>query len=246
MATRRLLLAFLVLLPARQLCAQPAPADERLWVSVNGGTQTGTKAFSDTVEVPLYQENKRIDTTYPRAGGVFVSGAGGFRIWRQLSVGVGVSRAARTRDAKVGASLPHPFFDNRPRSVEGTAKSTREEVGAHVKIAWTVAPSPHLRLILSGGPSIISVRQTLVSDVNFSESYPYDTAAFTSATASTASKSATGGHASADVFWLFSRHFGAGGVIQFARARVKLTSGSRTIAIDAGGAQAGAGLRLVF
>lgn len=246
MATRSLLLVLALLLPARLVSAQPAAATGKIWISVNGGTQTGTKGFNDAVESPLNLETKKVETTYPRGGGVLVLAGGGYRIWKQLSVGLGVTRVARTADAHVSASLPHPFFDNRPRTIEGTARSTREEVGAHVKIAWTVAPGPHLRLILSGGPSMISVRQTLVGDVAFSETYPYDTAAFASATASTASKSATGGHAAADVFWLFSPHFGAGGVIQFSRASVKLASGSRTIAIDAGGAQAGAGLRLVF
>jgi hypothetical protein len=246
MMPRRLLLALVFLLPARAVCAQSAPPDEKVWISVNGGTQTGTKGFSDSIESPLYLETKNVETAYPRGGGVMILAGGGVRIWKQLSVGLGATRIARTADAQVSARLPHPFFDNQPRTVEGKVRSTREEVGAHVKIAWTVAPSPHLRVILSGGPSIISVRQTLVTDVNFSESYPYDTAAFTSATASSASKSATGAHAAADVFWLFSRHLGAGGVIQFSRASVKLASGSHTITIDAGGAQAGAGLRLVF
>src|SRR5439155_15639510 len=117
------------------------------------------KGFSDIVGTPLYQETRKITTSYPRGGGALVSGAGGVRIWKRLSVGLGVTHVSRSGDAPVQASLPHPFFDNQPRSVAGTARATREEIGAHVKIAWTMALSPRLRLIVAGGPSIVSLRQ---------------------------------------------------------------------------------------
>jgi hypothetical protein len=45
---------------------------------------------------------------------------------------------------------------------------------------------------------------------------------------------------------MFSRNVGAGGLVQITRATAKLPAGDRTISVDAGGAQVGAGLRFVF
>jgi len=82
--------------------------------------------------------------------------------------------------------------------------------------------------------------------VNFSETYPYDTAAFTSADVTESSRTAVGVYVGADVAWMFSQHVGAGGLAQFTRATVKENVGDRTVSIDAGGAQLGGGVRFVF
>jgi hypothetical protein len=101
--------------------------------------------------------------------------------------------------------------------------------------------------MITGGPSYISVGQTIATDVQYAQTYPYDTATFTSATTTHPSKGAVGFNAGADVAWMFRRNVGVGGLVQFSRAMVKLpASGGRTISFDAGGAQIGAGLRLVF
>jgi hypothetical protein len=223
--------------------AQPA---ERAWISINAVGGTGAKSFTDSVQTPLYQETETITTTYPAVNGLVVSSAGGVRVWKQLSVGAGVSHLSRTGEAAISASLPHPFFDNQPRAVSGQTGATHEELGFDVKIAWTAQLAPTVRLILSGGPSVITVHQTIVTGVQYSESYPYDTAQFTSAVTTTATKAAPGVNAAADVFWLFSRHLGAGGIIQVAHATVTLSVDSRSIPIDAGGFQAGGGIRFVF
>ena len=253
-----LALALACLLPATMANAQtggqaaappPLPAKppiERGWITLNVGSGSGSSGFSDTIQKPLYTETETIATTYPGGGGLVASGAVGFRIWKQLSAGVGVSHTSRSDDAAIDASLPHPFFDNQPRQISGTANATHEEMGVDVKIGWTVPLSPRMRLILSGGPSFITVHQGVVTGVKYSESYPYDTAQFATADVTTASKGATGFNAAADVFWLFSRHFGAGGLVQVTHAHVSLSVDGRALPLDAGGVQAGGGLRLVF
>jgi hypothetical protein len=243
--------AFALLLTVQAALAQAAPAAaaapvERGWITINVGAAAGPTGFSDTVQTALYQESETIATSYPGGGGLSVSGAGGYRVWRQLSAGAGVSHVAHTGEASIDASLPHPFFDNQPRAIGGTTSAAHDETSIDLKAGWMVTLAPRVRLLLSGGPSIVAVTQTIVTGVTYSESYPFDTAQFTSAGTQTLSRSAVGFNAGADLFWLFSRHAGAGGLVQFTHARVALPASGHAVAMDAGGVQGGGGIRFVF
>lgn len=247
---RRILTASLVAIAlgqARPAVAQAHSWPERIWVSVSGGVQPAVNSFSDTFEVPLYAENEKISIDYPVKGGALIAASGGYRVWKQLAIGMGVTRHNRRAPAAVDARLPHPFFDHQLRPIEGTTPATRTELGAHLLVGWMMPLTDRLRVLITVGPSVLSVRQTLVTGVEFTEAYPYDTATFKSATTTSATATATGFNAGADVFWMFSRRIGAGGLVQITRARAKEPAGTgRTVSVDAGGAQVGAGLRLVF
>lgn len=240
-------LATLVLGQARPAVAQAPAWPEKIWVSVSGGIQPAANSFSDAFDVPLYAENEKISIDYPVKGGALIAARGGYRVWKRLAIGIGVTRYNRRAQAVVDAQLPHPFFDNQLRPIDGTTSVTRRELGAHVLVGWMMPLTDRLRVLVTAGPSVLSVRHTLVTGVEFTETYPYDTAAFKGATTNDATASATGFNAGADVFWMFSRRIGAGGLVQVTRARARLPAGSgRTVSVDAGGAQAAAGLRLVF
>jgi hypothetical protein len=232
---------------ARPALAQTRVWPERIWFSVSGGAQPAANSFSDTVEVPLYAEAEKVSIDYPGKGGAVVAASGGYRVWKQLALGLGVTRYNRQAQATVDAQIPHPFFDNRFRHVQGAAPATRTEIGTHVLIGWMMPLSDRFRILVTAGPSVLSVRQTLVTGVEFSETYPYDTAAFKSATAGSATARTTGFNAGADLFWMFSRNVGAGGLVQVTHARAQeRTATGHTVSVNAGGAQVGAGLRFVF
>jgi len=237
----------IVLGAASPAVAQTRAWPERFWGGVSGGIQPTVNSFDDAFERELYQETERVTVGYPLKSGAVIAASGGARVWKQLAVGFGATRYNRRGSATVTARLPHPFFDNQFREIEGTTTTTRRETGAHVLIGWMMPLGDTLRLIVTAGPSVLSVGQTLVTDVQFSETFPYDTAEFTAATTTNATRTATGFNAGADVFWMFSRRIGAGGLVQFSRARARLNAASgRTVTVDAGGVQAGLGLRFVF
>ena len=232
---------------AAEARAQARDWPERLWFGVSGGVQPAANGFDDAFELPLYAETERVTVDYPVKGGALIEASGGYRVWKRFTVGLGVTRYSRRSDATVHAELPHPFFDNQFRVVEGTTSALRGETAAHLLLGWMIPVSDRLRVIITAGPSIVSVEQTLVTDVEFSEVFPYDTAEFTGATTRRSTRSATGFNAGADVMWMFSPRFGAGGLVQITRARAHLSAGEgRTIAVDAGGAQVAFGLRMFF
>lgn len=227
--------------------AQSRDWRERIWLGVSGGFQPAANGFDDAFEVPLYAETERVTVGYPVEGGALVAASGGYRVWKRFTVGLGVSRYSRRSDATVTARLPHPFFDNQFREIEATTSTLRGETGTHLLLGWMMPVTDRIRVIVTAGPSFMSVEQTVVTGVQFAETYPYDTAAFTAATTRRATRSATGFNAGADVMWMFSRHIGAGGLVQVTRARARLSPAEgRTIAVDAGGAQAALGIRLIF
>ena len=240
--------AFLTIMAcAAAAAAQDREWSERIWISAGGGVQPAGKSFGDTFQLPLYTENETVTVDYPVKGGALIAVRGGYRLWKRFTVGAGVTRYSQRADARVQAQLPHPFFDNRFRWIEGTTSALRGETSTHVLIGWMQPLSDRLRVMLTAGPSFVNVEQTLVTDVQYAEVYPYDSADYSGATTRRATRGATGFNAGADVTWMFARRFGAGALIQFSRARVQLNAGeNRRISVDAGGAQAAAGIRLFF
>jgi hypothetical protein len=172
--------------------AQPGQWPEKFWVGVGGGVQPVSNSFSDDFTKPLYTEDEQVSVSYPVKSGVLVAGSGGYRIWKQLALGVGFTYYTASGDADVDAELPHPFFDNQFRHVSGTTDASRSETGVHIMAAWMLPLSNRFRIILSAGPSVLNVSQTVVTDVQFSETFPYDTAEFTGATKTDASHTAIG------------------------------------------------------
>ena len=244
LATLAVLLSAGAFTPAE---AQDRAWPERAWVSVGGGYQPATNSFDDAFDAPLYAETERVTVRYPVEGGALVSASGGYRLWRRFTAGLGVSRYSRRSDATVTARLPHPFFDNQFRDIEGPTSTRRGETGLHVLFGWMMPVTDRVRVVFTAGPSFLHVEQTLVTDVEFSEVSPYDTATYTGATTRRASRGATGFNAGADVFWMFSRRMGAGGLVQISRATVRQDAGNgRQISVDAGGVQASGGIRFVF
>ena len=237
------LVAVCALIPAAA-AAQPLP---RIAISVNGGYQPSTTNFDDSFTFDLHRETARVETSYPvDAGGLFDAGFA-FRLWKGLAAGIAVSRFTGSGTVHASASLPHPLFFQRPRDVEGeTSGLGRDETGVHIQAQYQLPPFGKLHMVVFGGPSVLDIKQSIVTEVNFTEDYPYDTASFVGVDSRRIAGTAKGFNAGADVKWMFARHVGVGGLVRFTRAKVDLDVSGRTIRVDAGGAQVGAGLRLAF
>jgi hypothetical protein len=200
--------------------AAPASAQYRTrhdgYITVNAVSQPGGTALSDHFEFERNVETATADVHYPSRAGAGIDAGGGIRLWKQLGVGFTVSYLSSTGPASVDASIPHPFLFDRPRLINGSADSiARTETGAHAQLLYIVPARGKLRFVLSGGPSWLRLEQEFVTDVHYSETYPYDTATFTRATAASAKGSAIGFNAGVDVRWMFSRQLAVGGGIRF-------------------------------
>jgi hypothetical protein len=225
-----------------------APGNPRGSISVNGGYQLTSTQFDDSFTFTVHQETGTSRLTYPIDAGPTFDVGGGMQIWRGLGIGVAISRFTLDGSVMAESSIPHPFFLQQHRSISGEANgSSRQETAVHVQAQYSIPAGRRLQITLMAGPSVLSVTQALVLDVNFAEEYPFDTATFGGVDSADRTGTDAGFNAGADVRWMFTRSVGVGAVLRFTRATVDLAAGDgRTVAVDAGGTQAGVGLRLAF
>ena len=228
--------------------AEAQSLQERGWISVNVGMQVATDDFSDRFQFERFVEQATVDANYNGEPGAFFDGGVSFRLWKRLGAGVALSRFSRDASADVDARIPHPFFDNQHRQVAGTADgATRAENGIHLQLTYTADSNGALKVVFSGGPSYFDVEQDVVSGVQYAETFPFDEATFTAADLTRTSATGFGFNVGADIAWMFGRQFGVGGLVRYSRASVGLdTDDGRSIAVKAGGLQAGAGVRIRF
>jgi hypothetical protein len=246
MGTHRLLAAAAAaaLFTGTPAAAQTAPG--RVDISVNAAFQGSGNSFTDRLEFERYLETGSTATQYPVEDGILIDGGVGVRLWKGLGVGVALSAFTRDGVAQSETSVPHPFFDNTPRSVEAELSGlARKETGVHLQARYAFGQGP-LRAVISAGPSYLTLEQEIVTDVEYDETYPFDTATFRRAETRRRRGSAVTFNAGADVLCMFSRHFGAGAMVRFAKAPIDLEADGRALTIDAGGLTGGGGLRIAF
>jgi hypothetical protein len=217
---------------------------DRALISLNAGWQAASFDLRDTIDfeppVPGDREKRTLAADYSVKSGVSLDLGGAFRVWRALAAGVSVTRFEDSRDVPVSGSVPHPFFFNRARAVTGMTSGARQEMAVHVDAMWVVPIRPKMTLAVFGGPSFYSVKQTVVSDYDYNQSYPYDDVTLTRVITSDESSSVTGVNFGVDVGYYFTETIGVGGLIRFGRASVDTSIGS----IDVGGPEFGVGLRI--
>jgi hypothetical protein len=226
----------------RPVPAKPAGPTERVYVSVNASYLTASRTFDDARTFDLNAETARFSADYsvePAVGadaGVFV------RVWKGLAAGVAFTSYSDSRDIEVEATLPHPLKFNSPRTISGAVAGDHEETAAHLQIAYILPVGDKLSVIAFGGPSFFTVKQSVVTAVQFRDEYPYDEATFTGATVATEEEQKTGFNVGVDVGYYFTKNVGVGGIVRFASAKTTFSLGD----VDAGGALVGGGLRLKF
>jgi hypothetical protein len=240
-------MAAVTLAAPRAVGAQPAEREGRLLFGATGGFQATQSEFTDRFTIDRHAESGSLDANYEVRRAASFDGSLGVRLWRRLGAGVAVSRFQDSIDVPLAARVPHPFFFDRHRSVEGIAGGLRRtETGIHMQAMFLLPVARRLHVVLSGGPSVFVVEQRLVSDVVYIEEYPYDVAAFGGSAVQTAHEHAFGFNAGLDAIVPIARHLGVAGGLRFARAAVSLPSVGDPIDAHAGGLQLGAGLRVFF
>jgi hypothetical protein len=234
--------------PPKKATPPPKPGEWRDlgFVTLSAAYQGAPASFGYTMSPAeyAYAEAASLRTGYHPDGGPLFDGGAGFRVWRNLAVGGAVSVFSRSSSVEVDGTIPHPLYLRQPRAVTGSFDSLRREVGVHVQATWVVPAGRRMLVFLSGGPSYFVLRQDLATTVQVSQVYPYDSASVSGAQAAANSKGGIGFNVGADAAWYFSRSAGVGGFVRYSRARISMPVPDGSAVTDAGGVQAGFGVRL--
>jgi len=229
--------------------AQAQNAAPRGIVSINAGVQTSAIAFAEPTTTRIYQETATFNATYKvNSGKAFDLGIG-VRVAGPIGFSVGVSSFAKSDPATVTGSIPHPFFYNTPRTISGdTTGLERAEMNTHLDVMAFIPAGGRVVAAVFAGPTWCSVNQEVVTTVSFTESYPYDSAAFDTAATTKVKQTKLGYNAGVDVTVRLAKTVGVGALIRYSRASVDLgvANASGNTTSKSGGLQASGGLRLIF
>jgi hypothetical protein len=217
-------------------------------VSVNGLSQTTTRTLSQSFSLTKNLEKAPIETTIDVTSTPLFDVGLSVRLVNHVAAGVAYTSASRTVVGTVDAQIPHPFYFNAPRPISGSLSGlTRNEMALHVAVIYYIPVTEWLDVGVFGGPSRFSLKQDLVTDVLYDDTYPFDTAAFRSATTTEVSKTAMGYNAGADISFRLTKAIGVGGLIRFSSASTTLSAApGNEVSSEVGGLQAGGGVRLTF
>ena len=228
------------------------PRTSKIWKGrgfavVSAGAQLAAPGYTSTAVFKVHAENATLNANASIGVGPVFGARGGVRVWKNMAVGAGLAVAATSQTLDVTGRLPHPFQFNQFREVEGTADGlARLETLVALELSWYVALARRVDMFIFGGPAYINVRQDMATRIQFSESYPYDTATFTGVQTTSMSGGGFGATAGVDVFYLVTRHVGIGGEVRYAYASTTLTPSEQPAKVGLGGLQAAFGARILF
>lgn len=244
MAARRVaafILSFVWSIPA---FAQGTPR-ERVAVTVGASDQVTSTTFSHTIAFEAYSEEGSLTTVYTVALGLRPYVGGVARLWRGFGIGVAATTMSGSDPAAITGQIPHPINANQPRTLTGTADAFHRESAIHLQGVYWFQPAARVDVLLSGGPSFMHVEQDFVTDVRYSQTFPYDTVTFQGATLTREKAHVTGANAGAEIGVRLAAHIGVSGLVRYSRATATFPDTGDT-SVKLGGVELGGGLRLTF
>jgi hypothetical protein len=242
-----LFVMFLIAVVGATPVAAQSSSKARVEISANVGAVTGESKFSESEAFPVNAETETVTVAHDAKTALGFNVGAAVRIVPQLWVGVQYAIADAKTGASITAVVPHPLLFNAPRTVQGSINGVaHNEQNVHVDLMYAL-PVRALDVKVMGGPTFFNVKQDFVSTVTVTETYPFDTATFASATTAKSSKSAVGFNAGVDISRPLSSMLGVGALIRYSRADVKFDSqGGGQVTVKAGGLEVGAGVRVSF
>lgn len=214
---------------------------DNAFVNVTGGAQTGSHTLATSTPFDLYDEKGTVSSSQKVGGGGFFDVSAGYKVWRNLAVGLGFSRSGSKASAIVKASVPDPLVYDRPRSVEASASGLKHaENAVHLAGTWMIPVTDTIDVGLSAGPSIFSVKQDLPGGVTVTE----PGAAVSTVAVTEVKKTTVGMNLGVDVTYLLTKRIGVGGLARYTWGSADLQGASDGLTV--GGLQIGVGGRFRF
>jgi len=216
------------------------------FVNASFGFQGGSRTLATSTEFDIYGseefgEHGTLATTQDAGGGAFFDISGGYKVWRNLAVGIGFNRVSGDSDVAVIASVPDPLVADRPRPASTTASgSEHSEVAINLSGTWMMPVTDKVDVGFSFGPTIFSVSQDVPTSISVSEPGP----TITTTNMTKVDKTTVGVHFGVDATYIFRPRMGAGAFLRYSVGSADLEGATDNLTV--GGFQIGFGFRYRF
>ena len=233
--------------PAQRV-VPPRRAPRRAFLSASGGYQPGNLSSDQKGTFTDFVEQGSRTVTYKTDPVPLFDVSYGVEVLRGLFIQGAVSRVNGSRIAEIEEQVPHPFLFGQMRTLKGTTTDlSRDEIAVHFQAAAVAPLGRRLQVGIAGGPSFFKLKQTFVTDVAYSQEYPYDTVTYTSATTALSEKNRWGFNVQGNVTYMVDRHVGVDGFVRFSQAKLRFTGpDDAPFTVPVGGVHIGIGLRAQF
>jgi Outer membrane protein beta-barrel domain len=245
-SSRSWLVSGAVLAVAIAIAAPVSAQVGRLGAHVNFGAQTGSGDLAQQLKPTIYDETATVDISQTYESGPLVDVGGEYMLFGHFGVGVSYSHTSGDGNATLAGQIPDPLYYDRPRGAAAQASSLNHtENAVHISLLYRYAVMPKMDITVGLGPSFISLKQDLISQVAVSEAAGGPTL---TPTAAQFSDSVGAVNISGDATYMITKNIGAGLLLRFAKATATLQppDAATPIEVRAGGFQVAVGVRARF
>jgi hypothetical protein len=211
------------------------------FANVNFGGQAPSQTLSAVTTPDIYGEPANIRSTQDVGGGAFFDLAAGYKVWRNLAVGIGFTRVGSSGDLNVDASIPDPLLFDSPRNATAVVPDAdHSQTSIHLTGTWMMPMTEKVDIGLQFGPTIFLVSQDLPAGFNIQEPTP----TITSTSLEKSDKTTVGIHFGVDVTYLITPRYGVGVLARYSWGSADIGGAEESVTV--GGLQFGGGLRVRF
>jgi hypothetical protein len=219
--------------------AQATQAEDKIHVNVSAGGQFQSREFSPVTTFPLYDETGTVTSNQTVGSGFVFDVSGGYRVWRNLSAGVGISTFNGSGEAAALAAVPSPLFVGKPTLVAFDASDfgdlSQSNVAVNFQVMWTRQINDTFGFAIFAGPSVIRVKQEMPSVTADASSLPI--------VVSESKTTGKAGHAGVDFTYRVNPRYQVGAFVRYLGGEVDLPSAPK---LKVGGVQVAGGIRLHY
>jgi opacity protein-like surface antigen len=219
----------------------------RFQLFVSGLYHTQTFSFTDSRTLPMYLEEGSFRGEWSRETGPAFGLGATYNVVSHLAVGAAFELYNASPSESFRASLPHPLYYARSRSLDGEATSlSYDEKAVHILVSYTRVIGRFV-VAAGGGPSYFMTKTEVIDDFTFSEGYPFDEVTLGSIQKRTFDANQIGFNVGGWLGFRLIDQLAVGADIKYTQAKYKFTTGAgNEIELEAGGFRVGAGIRLLF
>jgi hypothetical protein len=238
-----MVVAFLVSLPAS------AQMDDEMknLMFFSGLYDTQPTTISAPRTLAIYIEEATYNPSWEREPSASLEVGFIRNLFSGFSVGLALQGVRADATERFTAEIPHPFYFNQPRGLEGenTNLSYRERA-IHIPIGFTKTQG-RLVVFLGAGPSYFLTKTEIIDDLNVAETYPYTTVTLRSVDPETYDANVLGFNVGALLGVRLANNFALGADLRFSRGKASFTTDQGSeVEYDTGGFWVGVGMQILF